>query len=161
MRHDEAEIGSGLDACRSLSRKGREQTAAVVKTWLQRKPPILAAYRSPLTRASQTADELMSQFPEPHFNVADRLLPTANPESVLPQLEKISRLPGFNGPPLPAEQSAGLLLVGHNPVLSVLWTLLQGDSAGHPLIMGTSQLVCLDVFAPCHDGGAFVYTVEP
>ena len=102
----------------------------------------------------------MSQCPELHFNVADWLLPAAKPGSVLPQLEKISRLPGFNGPPLPTEQSAGLLLVGHNPVLSVLWTLLQGDSAGHPLIMGTSQL-SLVVFAPCHDGGAFVYTVEP
>ena len=103
----------------------------------------------------------MSQCPELHFNVADWLLPTANPESVLLQLEKISRLPGFNGPPLPAEQPAGVMLMGHNPVLSVLWTLLQGDSAGHPLIMETSQLVCLDVFAPCHYGGAFVYTVEP
>ena len=77
------------------------------------------------------------------------------------QLEKIGRLPGFNGPPLPAEQPAGVMLVGHNPVLSVLWTLMQGDSAGHPLIMGASQLVYLDVFAACHDGGAFVYTVEP
>lgn len=161
MRHGEAEIGSSLDSCRSLSRKGREQTAALVRAWLQRKPPILAAYRSPLTRASQTADELISQFPELHFNVADWLLPTANSESVLLQLEKISRLPGFNEPPSPAEQPAGLLLVGHNPVLSVLWTLLQGEDSGHPLIMGTSQLVCLDVFSLCHDGGALVYTMEP
>ena len=46
-------------------------------------------------------------MPELHFNVADWLLPTANAEGVLPQLEKISRLPGFNGPPLSAEQRPG------------------------------------------------------
>ena len=125
--HGEAELSSSLDSCRSLSRKGREQTPAVVSTWLQCKPPILATCRSPLTRASQTADELISQFPELHFNVTDWLLPTANSESVLPQLEKISRLPGFNEPPSPAEQPAGLLLVRHNPMLSVLRTLLQAE----------------------------------
>ena len=60
-----------------------------------------------------------------------------------------------------AEESAGVLLVGHNPVLSALWTILQGGSSGQPLVMRTSQLVCLDVFALSHDGGVFVYTVEP
>ena len=160
MRHGEAEIGSSLNSCRSLSRKGRDQTAAVVKTWLQRMPSVLVAYRSPLTRASQTADEVISQFPELYFNVADWLLPEVSPESVLTQLEKIGRLPGFNEPPSPTAQPAGLLLVGHNPVLIVLWTLLQGEDSDHPLIMGTSQLVCLDVFSLCHDGGAFIYTVE-
>ena len=65
MRHGEAEVG-GSDSCRSLSRKGREQTAATVSSWLQRKPKIQAAYRSPLMRASQTR-ELTSQFPELHF----------------------------------------------------------------------------------------------
>ena len=100
MRHGEAEIeiGLGLDSCRRLSFKGREQTTAQARTWLQHKPPTLASYRSPLTRASQTADVLISQFPEWHFNVADWLLPTANSAGGQPQLEKISRLPGFNEP---------------------------------------------------------------
>lgn len=123
-------------------------------------PSVLVAYRSSLTRALQTADEVIFQFPELYFSVADWLLPEANPESALTQFEKIGRLPGFNEPPSPTEQPGGLLIVGHNPVLSVLWTLLQGENSGHPVIMGTSQLVCLDVFSPRHDGGAFIYTVE-
>ena len=160
MRHGEAEVG-GTDSCRSLSRKGLEQTAAVVSAWLQRKPTIQVAYRSPLMRASQTTDELISQFPELHFKVANWLLPTTNPESMLQKLEKICQLPVFDQSPSLAEESAGLLLVGHNPVLSALWTILQGESSRHPLLLKTSQLVCLDVFALSHDGGAFVYTVEP
>lgn len=63
--------------------------------------------------------------------------------------------------PSPGEQPPELLLVGHNLMRSGLWTLLQGEDSDYPLIMGTSQLVCLDVFALCHDGGALVYTVEP
>ena len=160
MRHGEAEVG-GTDSCRSLSRKGLEQTAAVASAWLQRKPTIQVAYRSPLMRASQTADELTSQFPELHFKVADWLLPTTNPESMLEKLGKICQLPVFDQSPSLAEESAGLLLVGHNPVLSALWTIQQGESSRHPLLMRTSQLVCLDVFALSHDGGAFVYTEEP
>ena len=77
------------------------------------------------------------------------------------KLEKISQLPGFDVSSSIAEGSPGLLLVGHNPVLSALWTILQGGSSRHPLVMRTSQLVCLDVLALSHDGGAFVYTTEP
>ena len=80
---------------------------------------------------------------------------------MLQKLGKICQLPVFDQSPTLAEESAGLLLVGHNPVLSALWTILQGESSRHPLLMTTSQLVCLDVFALSHDGGAFVYTVEP
>ena len=160
MRHGEAKVG-GSDSCRSLSCKGHEQTAAVVSSWLQREPSIQVAYRSPLMRASQTSCELTSQLPELHFKVAHWLLPTASPESMLQQLEKISRLPGFDESSSLAEESAGLLLVGHNPVLSALWTILQGGSSRHPLIMRTSQLVCLDDFAISHGGAALVYTGEP
>ena len=160
MRHGEAEVG-GTDRCRSLSRKGLEQTAAVASAWLQRKPTIQVAYGSPLMRASQTSCELTSQLPELYFKVAQWLLPTASPESMLQQLEKISQLPGFDESPSIVEESAGLLLVGHNPVLSALWTRLQGGSSRYPLVIRTSQLVCLDVFALSHDGGAFVYTMEP
>ena len=87
MRHGEADVG-GTDSCRSLSRKGLEQSAAVVNAWLQRKPTIQVAYRSPLMRASQTTDELTSQVPELHFKVAHWLLPITNPESMLQKLEK-------------------------------------------------------------------------
>ena len=69
MRHGEAEAG-GSHSCRSLSRKGRKQTAAIVSSWLQRKPKIQAVYRSPLMRASQTTCELTSKFPELQFKVA-------------------------------------------------------------------------------------------
>ena len=77
------------------------------------------------------------------------------------QLEKISQLPGFDVSSSSAEGSPGLLLVGHNPVHSALWTILQGGSSRHPLVTRTSQLVCLNVLALSHDGGAFVYTTEP
>ena len=160
MRHGEAEVG-GTDSCRGLSSKGLAQTAAVASAWLQRKPTIQVAYRSPVMRASQITDELTSQFPELHFKVADWLLPATNPEGMLQKLGKICQLPVFDQSPSLAEESAGLLLVGHNPVLSALWTILQGESLRHPLLMRTSQLVRLDVFALSHDGGAFVYTVEP
>jgi len=87
MRHGEAGVG-GTDSCRSLSRKGLEQTAGVVSAWLQRKPTIQVAYRSPQMRASQTTDELTSQFPELHFKVSHWLLLPTNPESMLQKLEK-------------------------------------------------------------------------
>jgi len=160
MRHGEAEV-SGRVRCCSPWRKRREQTAAAVNAWLHRKLTIQVAYRSPVMRASQITDELTSQFPELHFKVADWLLPATNPEGMLQKLGKICQLPVFDQSPSLAEESAGLLLVGHNPVLSALWTILQGESLRHPLLMRTSQLVRLDVFALSHDGGAFVYTVEP
>lgn len=78
MRHGEAEVG-GSDSSRSRSQKTREKIAAVVSSWLQRKPTI---------------------------KVAHWVLPTASPESLLQQLEKISQPPGFDGSPSLEEESA-------------------------------------------------------
>ena len=80
---------------------------------------------------------------------------------MLQELEKIIQLPDFDESPSIAEGSPGLLLLVHNTVLNALWTILQGGTSRHPLVMRTSQRVCLSVFALSHDGGAFVYTVEP
>lgn len=140
---------------------GSEQTSAVVISWLQRKPTIQAAYRCPMMRASQTTCKLISQFSELHFKVAHWLLPAASPESMPQQLERISQLPGFDESPSLAEESARLLLVGHNPVFSAICTILQVGSSRHPQVMRTCQLVCLNVFVLSHGGGSFVYTMEP
>ena len=112
-------------------------------------------------RASQTTCKLISQFSELHFKVDHWLLPTASPESMPQQLERISQLPGFDESLSLAEESARLLLVGHNPVFSAICTILQGGSSRHPQVMRTCQLVCLDVFVLSHGGGSFVYTMEP
>ena len=76
------------------------------------------------------------------------------------QLERISQLPGFDESPSFAEESARLLLVEINPVLSAICTILQGGSSRHLEAMRTCQLVCLDVFVLSHGGGSFVYTMD-
>lgn len=76
------------------------------------------------------------------------------------QLERISQLPGFDESPSLAEESARLLLVEINPVLSAICTILQGGSSRHLEAMRTCQLVCLGVFVLSHSGGSFVYNIE-
>ena len=103
----------------------------------------------PSDAASQTTCKLISQFSELHFKVDHWLLPTASAESMPQQLERISQLPDFDESPSFAEESARLLIVGHNPVFSAICTILQGGSSRHPQVLGpVSSFVLMSSFYP-------------
>jgi phosphohistidine phosphatase len=128
LRHGDAENGS-VDGQRQLSDKGRQQVISQAKQHSQRLATIESVITSPLVRASQTAELVMSQAvihctPQ----IADCLLPNAQVAAVEQLLEK--------------NNSQRILLVGHLPLLNQLIYYFVGDSVAR---MATASLASLSM----------------
>jgi phosphohistidine phosphatase len=128
LRHGDAENGS-VDSQRQLSDKGRQQVISQAKQHSQRLATIESVITSPLVRASQTAELVMSQAvihctPQ----IADCLLPNAQVAAVEQLLEK--------------NNSQRILLVGHLPLLDQLIYYFVGDSVAR---MATASLASLSM----------------
>jgi phosphohistidine phosphatase len=128
LRHGDAENGS-VDSQRQLSDKGRQQVISQAKQHSQRLATIESVITSPLVRASQTAELVMSQAvihctPQ----IADCLLPNAQVAAVEQLLEK--------------NNSQRILLVGHLPLLNQLIYYFVGDSVAR---MATASLASLSM----------------
>lgn len=135
LRHGEA--GPGVpDAQRSLTARGRADVLSVARQWQVEQPQPVQVWVSPLLRAQQTwqivQQALSIQAP---VRTEPALVPEADPVLLLALL---------------AEQHEDTLLVGHNPLLSDLLSLLvEGFSrAGRVPVMGTSHLVGLSGSLP-------------
>ena len=128
LRHGDAENGSP-DSQRQLSDYGRQQVTSQAKQHSQRLATIESVITSPLIRASQTAELVMSQAaihctPQ----ITDCLLPNAQVAAVEQLLEK--------------NNSQRILLVGHLPLLDQLINYFIGDSVAR---MATASLASLSM----------------
>ena len=128
LRHGDAENGSP-DSQRQLSDYGRKQVINQTKQHSQCLANIESVITSPLIRACQTAELVMSQATI-HCSpqITDCLLPSAQIEAVEQLLEKNS--------------SQTILLVGHLPLLDQLINYFVGDNVAR---MATASLASLSM----------------
>lgn len=131
------------DRERELTERGRIENLLVAKQFASKHPEpgpeIDLALCSPYIRARQTADDLQSVLGQLRFNETDSLTPDSDVQKLLSLLDDLAETTNVNS----------VLLVGHNPLFSDLFSLLV-DGEMNRRQMGTSNLVCLEskVVAP-------------
>ncbi len=131
------------DRERELTERGRIENLLVAKQFASKHPDpgpeIDLALCSPYIRARQTADDLQSVLGQLRFNETDSLTPDSDVQKLLSLLDDLAESTNVNS----------VLLVGHNPLFSDLFSLLV-DGEMNRRQMGTSNLVCLEskVVAP-------------
>ena len=140
LRHGQA--GSGYpDSVREFTERGRAHATALGQFLKGNKhfhPEVL--WQSPLVRAQQTAACVLSasDVSVDQVREVDRLEPDRDPVSLLQELEGLQR---------------DLLIVGHNPNISVFASLLLGGERGRARVyFKTCNMVCLE-WAPIPNYG--------
>lgn len=132
MRHGEAEPQAARDADRALNEAGRR----AVQRKLVFLEPVESFYCSPYKRAQQTASIIQSTVQAKP--VTDpRLTPDQPVAKVLELLQSLD--------------TGSCLIVGHNPLLSQLASVLVGEFNG--VVLPTAGLVYLRA-DDCYPGGA-------
>jgi len=134
---------AATDRERELTDRGRLDNLGVARQFANkhpgRGPEIDLALCSPYLRARQTADDLQSVLGQLRFNETDSLVPDSDVRKLLSLLDDLAETTNVNS----------VLLVGHNPLFSDLFSLLV-DGEVNSRQLGTSNLVCLEskVVAP-------------
>ncbi len=139
VRHGKAQPHSQApsDEERSLVQHGQEQANWLGRHLAEAHPPVSTIYASPARRTTQTAQLIAEQLPEPRPSLVrtESLGLHTTPSAVI---ELIHQLP----------QDSAVVLVGHNPTMSHLASILcSGPAAAKTMSMKTGQMVVLD----CHD----------
>ena len=128
LRHGDAENGFP-DSLRQLSEKGQQQAITIAKQHLESLARLDLIITSPLVRARQTAELVMSQAAiHCPLQITDGLLPSAKIEAVEQLLEKNS--------------SQTILLVGHLPLLDQLINYFVGDNVAR---LATASMASLSM----------------
>ena len=131
MRHGQAESYAASDAERQLTDKGVAQSRAMSRC-LQNDPP-RRVIASPLVRACQTAFNVVEPLQhDVPFETCDLLTPDEDPKAVV---EWIGTLTGADP----------VLLVTHNPLVSLLVSWLVNGHFQGSLSLSTADLVCLEL----------------
>lgn len=136
VRHGEAESAAASDSERSLTEVGSQQNRQVAEQFAARQAAIDLALVSPLRRARETAADLEAVLGDLNFQESRLIIPDAEPVQLIEFIAD--------------QQIESALLVGHNPLLSrLLSLLLEGDLHSGPGL-ATSDLVAvsMDVMAP-------------
>lgn len=135
LRHGEAEpAGSGGDSARRLTANGRQAVRRVLARAASAGVKPEAILVSPYLRARETAEIAGEVFGLSAPAIpAHALVPDSHSESIWDEVRVHA-------------DASQLLLVGHNPVLSDLLTVLLG-AGGYSIDLKTSGLACLDVGA--------------
>jgi phosphohistidine phosphatase len=133
LRHGKAEPGraGAPDSNRRLTLDGKEGLRRVLARAAQTGVKPETVLVSPYVRARETAEialEMLGVSQEPLF--CDALVPDSHPEVVWDEVRVHS-------------QASQLLLVGHNPLLSELLSVL--IAAGRPIELQTAALACVEV----------------
>lgn len=147
LRHAMAEDSAATDSVRDLTAEGLAQANSVTAKFKLYSPNMDRVLCSPYTRARQTADAVMSLFPDLALTVDESITPSGDVYAVIDAIE------GHN--------VQHLLIVSHNPFLSnLLSVLVDGTMESHRYVdNATLHCVSMDVVAPgC---GEIVYTLEP
>lgn len=138
LRHGDALANSFDDASRSLSPHGEEQVLCIAKLLEQLDIRFDAIMSSPLLRARQTARIVRDVLRGNEITVTEHLVPTSDHRQIFNQL---------NG-----QSWESVLLVGHEPHLSTLISLLVSDSRNARIEMKTSGLALCTASPPFEKG---------
>lgn len=147
LRHGEAGQGAGSDAARELTQTGVVQTRKMLQKFVAREPRIDRALMSPLQRARQTAALVKHVLPAIDFTVDRHLEPDSNVFTLSEQIDQSG--------------AKELLLVGHNPLLTTLLSLLVDGHLQAARPIATSQLYCVELEFYAPGCGAIKYVLEP
>lgn len=135
MRHGEAQFRAASDSSRQLTEQGRKDNLATTSALLSHNPEFSHALHSPYLRAQQTAEDLCTSLGGLASESCEMLTPD------VPVTDLLSYLQHF----CEERQVSSLLLVGHNPLLSHLLSLLLDGTHSGARHLDTSNLVCLNV----------------
>ena len=133
LRHAKAEPGYP-DASRRLAAKGRRHAEALGCFWSGASPlpDSVRLWTSPLTRARETADLLVE-------TAAIKMVEAEQHTALEPESDPVGLVGSIREP------MADLLVVGHNPNIATLASLLVSGERGRcRLRFKTCQLVCLE-----------------
>ncbi|PCI78980.1 MAG: phosphohistidine phosphatase SixA [SAR86 cluster bacterium] len=147
LRHAIAEETAATDSVRDLTAEGLAQARSITEKFKPYAPAMDTVLCSPYNRAQQTASAVMTLFPDIALTLDESIKPGGDVYGVLDAIEE------FGG--------QHLLIVGHNPFLSnLLSVIVDGTMESHRYVdNATLHCVSMDVVAPgC---GEIVYTLEP
>lgn len=137
FRHGEAVPYAGSDADRQLTASGHADNVLVVAKLSEKLEESQASIEqilcSPFKRAQQTAQSVLEKYSDVEMQATKTLTPENPAQQVLDYVD-----------------SASVMLVGHNPLLSKLASLLIDGREDSEIHLGTSNILCLevDVLAP-------------
>ena len=146
-RHGEAENWGASDSARQLTPAGHKHNLTVAAQWARHEPVVTTALVSPYTRAQQTSIDIQQVFPDLNFQDWALITPDTDPHAVLDALADRS--------------DDSVLLVSHNPLLSNLANLLVDGAYTDSIILGTSNLICLELPEVAIGCGELRYTLGP
>ncbi len=129
MRHGEAEMNALSDRQRKLTDYGRYQAGKAGEWLLANNLVADICWASPYPRAQQTAAAVQQPMAEMPIITQDFLTPGASPMAVAEQLLAVN--------------CERLLLVSHNPMVSMLVAYLAGSRDSHATAMGTASMALL------------------
>jgi phosphohistidine phosphatase len=150
LRHGEASSNAQYgDSERPLTKRGVHQ-ATLVGTLLQRTNIVIdATLSSPLKRAHDTASTVLLNFNRQQVVLSEFLLNGSDPDQLFEQLNRLN--------------VSSALLVGHEPYLSEIISLLVGGNRNVEIEMRKCSLALVDVSIPILQGAGllkFLITVE-
>ncbi|HJO11797.1 MAG TPA: hypothetical protein QGI39_07130, partial [Gammaproteobacteria bacterium] len=122
------------------------QSRTVAEKFKLYTPVVDIAITSPYERAKQTAAVFSQVFPDLNFEVNELLVPDADAYDVMQIIEQSG--------------IEHLLLVGHNPLMSRLFSLMIDGIAETMRPFGTSNLVCIEMDLVAPGCGEIQYTME-
>lgn len=147
LRHAMAQERAESDSARELSDEGVRQARSVAEKFEQYAPVLDRVLCSPYTRAQQTASHVMPLFPDLTISSDDGLKPGGDVYELIDRLEALD--------------DQRVMLIGHNPFLSHLLSLLVDGTMESRRHADNATLYCLsmDVVAPgCAE---LLYTLNP
>lgn len=147
LRHAIAESRAASDQLRELTGQGVQQNEAVIRQFERHSPQLDRTLVSPYRRAQQTAAGLVSTLPGIKCEVCNELTPDSDVYDLVKIIEKAA-----------VKQ---LMLVGHNPILSNLLSLLIDGTLGSNHHLGNSTLVCVEMNIAAAGCGEIQYTLQP
>ena len=150
FRHGRAEAQATSDAARALTDEGRAQVQDVVARFQASELPLQRILCSPYLRAQQTAELLADAFAGVQVETFALLSPETSPRQLLQALAELD--------------GTAIALVGHNPLLSNLLSLMVAGHTQPELDLGTANLAVVSgetVAAGCAELQTLLQPREP
>jgi phosphohistidine phosphatase len=133
LRHGDATTDRSIsDFDRELTDVGRHDAEAVASALKRMDVNLTAILASPFKRAAETADIVARQYPSLATHPSDHLTPTSDPRNLFSELNHFV-------------QDSMVLLVGHEPFLSICIGTLISTGSEPGISMKKTSLACVEV----------------
>ena len=135
LRHGDAARSTQVpDSERPLSDLGQQQAAAAAALIQGLNPKIEIILTSPLLRAQQTTATVREAVGSPPLRITERLTSSSDPRHIIRDLSQL--------------HNEAVLLVGHEPQLSTLISILVAGTGRSRVVMKPCSLACVSFSEP-------------